>query len=241
MRRITCLTNCALALFCMLLWVPIASGQPTSTGQVAPAQARNQPRTTYLCWIRTNTEPSVVYRSGVFHVAANTSLGAINDAFQNYLRKNYHLQFSGSVCGDLFNDPDGQWYIQQLEQAAKTNKREIVLVDWKYVPGQDTPPPPQAVAERTILYYCSGFLGTTPNALYFSDSFEAPEQTDINRVRDDFVRFIKEKYSPQSHEASGGCGSSDKAKEESPMRAGGKTIIETGWKPKTFPKADSRH
>jgi hypothetical protein len=207
---------------------------------IPSAHAQNQPGTTYLCWIRTNTDPSLVYRSGAFHVAANTSLSAINDAFQNYLRKNYHLQFSGSVCGDLFNDPDGQRYIQQLEQAAKTNKREIVLVDWKYVPGQDTPPPPQAVAERTILYYCSAYFG--PNGgenLAWSDSFEAPQQTDINRVRDDFVKFVREKYSAK--DASGGCSTADnKPKEESNMR-GHKKFIETGWKPKTFPKADSRH
>jgi len=112
LRRITCLTDCALALFCMLFWVPVVSGQQTSAAS----------------------------------------------------------------------------------------------------------------------HYCSATFG--PNGgetLAFSDSFEVPGGTDINRVRDDFVKFIREKYSAK--DASGGCSTADnKAKEESNMR-GHRKIIETGWKP----------
>jgi len=216
---------------------PIA--KPSAPAQNIPAQARTQLGTTYLCWIWTDTS---YYRSGVFQVAANTSLGAINDAFQNYLRKNYHLQFSGSSCPDLLADPSGQTVIQQIEQWAKAKKQEVITVDWKYVPGQDTPPPPQAVAERTVLYYCSAYfaadLGGERTPIAFSDSFEAPLGTDINSVRDDFVRFIREKYSAAKDANNGGCSSADdkaKIKEESATREHRK-IIETGWKPKTFPK-----
>jgi hypothetical protein len=219
-----------------------ANPVPVSAGQNASPQARVQPGTIYLCWTWTNGEHPVLYRSGAFHVAANTSLGAIANAFENYLRKNYHLQFSGSSCPDLLGDPDGQFVIQQVEQGAKAHRREIVIVDWKYVPGQDTPPPPQAVAERTVLYYCSAYFGAdqggerTPVA--FSDSFEAPLGTDINSVRDDFVRFIREKYSAAKDANNGGCSRADnkaKVMEESATREHRK-IIETGWKPKSFPK-----
>ena len=208
---------------------PAPVAKPSAPAQNVPAQARTQLGTTYLCWIWTDTS---YYRSGVFHVAANTSLGAINDAFENYLRKNYHLQFSGSSCPDLLSDPDGQTVIRQIEQWAKATKKEVISVDWKYVPGQDTPPPPQAVAERTILYFCSAYFGPNGENMAFSDSFQAPEQTDINSVRDDFVRFVREKYSPHDSN-NGGCQGADnkaKVKEESATREHRK-IIETGWKP----------
>jgi hypothetical protein len=34
MRRITCLTDCAVALCCILLWFPIASAQQTSAAGI---------------------------------------------------------------------------------------------------------------------------------------------------------------------------------------------------------------
>jgi len=107
-------------------------------------------------------------------------------------------------------------------------KDRVFDVDWKYVPGQDVPPQPKG----TKVCYCSAYFG--PNGgenLAFSDSFEAPESTDLNRVRDDFVKFIREKYSAK--DANGGCSSEDKAKEAHNMRS--KKIIETGWKPKSLP------
>ena len=183
-------------------------------------------------------------------------------AWLKYLIKAYHLP--AALTGDYhecikvfqahtgFNDLDGKVLVEREEQLwAARQSTQVVRTDWKYVPGQDMPavnkpdgPTPGCGVgtncARTT-YYCSGFLGTTPNTLYFSDSFWAPEQTEgvkdeIKSLKDDFVRFIKEKYSPQSHEASGGCSSSDKAKLEGPMRAGGKTIVETGWKPTTLPQ-----
>jgi len=139
---------------------PAPVAKPSAPAQNVPAQARTQLGTTYLCWIWTETS---YYRSGVFHVAANTSLGAINDAFQNYLRKNYHLQFSGSSCPDLLADPDGQTVIQQIEQWAKAHKQEVISVDWKYVPGRDTPPPPAgAVAGCGVGANCKGLVASTP-------------------------------------------------------------------------------
>ena len=169
-------------------------------------------------------------------------------AWFSYLVNNYTHDRNDlmATCEKAVNDAAAKTRMQGLEQGwvpyttTLSNPATIVHLDWKYVPGQDVPLQPKVIAENTKLYYCSGFLGTTPNARYFSDNFAAPDQTDINRVRDDFVRFIKEKYSPQSHEANGGCGLSNKAEEETPMRAAGQTIIETGWKPKTFPKAANR-
>jgi hypothetical protein len=159
---------------------------------------------------------------------------AIQTAWSSHVTKEYPNQNLGGGCTLGGTD---QASTQRIHDHMRASQK-VVDVDWKYVPGQDRP---TVASGPAGLYYCSGYLGTTPNTLYFSDTFEGPKQTDINLVRDDFVRFIKEKYSPQSHEASGGCGSSDKAKEEGPMRAGGKTIIETGWKPKTLPQSHRGH
>jgi len=221
MRRITYLTDCALAIFCILLWVPIASGQGTP----------------YICYATYSPDSSHIthYHSGIFQTTA--SLQAISDGWENYLKKTYDISVNlNSVCHYLSNDPAAQRYAaQQVEQMWKGQKGEVVRVDWKYVPGQDTPPPPKPVASGTTLNcYCSAYFG--PNGgenLAFSDSFEAPKGTDLNLVRDDFVKFVREKYSAK--DANGGCSSEDKAKEAHNMRS--KKIIETGWKPKTFPKA----
>lgn len=90
-------------------------------------------------------------------------------------------------------------------------------------------------------YYCSAYFGAKPGQkenLAFSAFFEAPEGTDINRVRDDYVQFIREKYGDKG--ANGGCArANSKASEENNMK-GAKNIIETGWKPKTFPRKTPR-
>jgi hypothetical protein len=231
---------------------PAAQPPAAAAGQNVPAQARVQPGTIYLCSTSTNNEPS--YRSGVFHVAANTSLGAINDAFQNYLRKNYHVDFN-SACMDMFYDPDGQRYIQ-AEQGAK-NKRKIVIVDWKYVPGQDSslpaPVAPTPVASgKGSPTYCSGAI--RGGDMYFSDIFEVPPENDDreSNVRQDyrfgFGRFVVDKYGLDP--GRDGTGSwdggvmcvcakktftecrSDKDQSEQYYREkshGGYKIIETGW------------
>jgi hypothetical protein len=123
-----------------------AAQQPPSstTGaarQAAPVQARVQPGTIYVC--NTSTMNPTIYRSGVFQTAPNTSLASIANAWDAHVRQIYHLGdvYLNSGCSDQFYDQTGQRYIQQLEQTAKTNKSQIVIVDWKYVPGQNTPPP----------------------------------------------------------------------------------------------------
>ena len=88
--------------------------------------------------------------------------------------------------------------------------------------------------QRTTKFYCSAYFG--PNGgenLLFSDIFEGPIHTDIPRLRGEWNKFVKEKYSTS---ASGGCSSGDKAKEAEGMRSR-KKIIETGWKPQTVPVA----
>jgi hypothetical protein len=96
-------------------------------------------------------------------------------------------------------------------------------------------------AQTSHVYYCSAYLGTTPNTWYFSDSFSTPDYFDVNAVRDAFVKFVKGKYSPQSKEAQGGCSAQDKAVEEGNYKAGHKTVVETGWKPAVIPAIGGNH
>ena len=237
---------------------PVApAAQPpaaTPAGQSAPAQARTQPGTTYLCSITTDT---VLYRSGVFHVAANTDLARIQHAFENYLRKNYHLSVlvGGHGCADLVMNPDGQFYIQQIEQPAKASKMDIIRVDWTYTPGQEyaTQPPAAAAAGQgvgavgpspqaaTYLVYCSSLTGPVG---YVSEKFEVPSfEFDTGIIQRAFHQFLHEKYSlPDEYQlAPVGCGvdsgpggarrdiSAVEANVEASAKEG-KKIVKTGWK-----------
>ena len=232
MHRITCLTDCAVALLCMLLWVPVASAKPSVAGQNPSAQARVQPGTIYIC-VTSPMQPTI-YRSGVFKTAPNTSLAAIVDAWDTHVRQIYHLDqhavYLNSTCVDQFYDPDGRRYIQGLEQTAKTNKSEIIVVDWKYVPGRDTPPPRAPSTDVPKLYHCYMFAA---GRMYLSDNFVAPYQIDVNQVRDELRKFVKANYTPNDS-ADGSCAATDKSTEakNNPQ----KTIVETRWKPTTLHK-----
>jgi hypothetical protein len=174
------------------------------------------------------------YMTGVFFYPADITTradvdSAIQTAWSNHVTREYPNQNLGTHC--ILGGTD-QASTQRIHDHMRASQK-VVDVDWKYVPGRDVAPQPKGT-----IYYCSAYFG--PNGgenLAFSDSFEAPAQTDINRVRDDFVKFVREKYSAK--DANGGCARGDKAKEAHDMRS--KKIVETGWKPKTFPKADSRH
>jgi hypothetical protein len=178
---------------------PVAK-QPAA-GQSVPTQARVQPGTIYFC--QTSTMNPTIYRSGVFQVAPNTSQGSISNAWDAHVRQIYHLGnvYLNSGCSQG-NDPTGQQFIQPLEQTAKENKSQIVIVDWKYVPGQDSslpaPVAPTPVASgKGNPTYCSGAI--RGGDMYFSDIFEVPPDTGReSNVRQDyrfgFARFVVEKY-----------------------------------------------
>jgi hypothetical protein len=158
----------------------------------------------------------------------------IGSAFNQYLEQKYAYKRTSNTpfgCAAFASRREAELSKQKVEADYQRAKIQMIETGWKWVL------PPGATFGANFCY-CSGYLGTTPNTLYFSESFWNPFGSDSNKVRDDFVRFIKEKYSPQSHEANGGCAYSAKAEEEGPMRKGGKTIIETGWKPVASGKGD---
>jgi hypothetical protein len=232
--RISCLTAFALPLLCILLCVPIASEQHAYAGQSAPARAQKQQGGGW--WWYCTSGP---YMTGVFFYPADIETradidAAIQAAWSNWVTKNHPNENLGTGCTLGGTDQASTQRIHDHVRASNKGSG-VIDVDWKYVPGKDTP----TTASGPIrLYYCSAYFG--PNGgenLAFSDSFEAPRQTDMNRVRDDFVKFVSEKYSAK--DANGGCSKDDKAKEESNMR-GHKKIIETGWKPKTSPVSQSQ-
>jgi len=100
--------------------------------------------------------------------------------------------------------------------------------------------PAQAAPGNASYCYCSAYFG--PNGaenLAFSAVFAVPQDRDARGVRDDFVRFVREKYS--ARDANGGCSltstraetESDKAAEAHRMNR--KKMIETGWELKDLP------
>ncbi len=61
-------------------------------------------------------------------------------------------------------------------------------VDWKYVPGQDTPP------VRIGYYYCFAYFDQNSQNNYASSVFAAPMALDTDIMGKDFAQFVKEKY-----------------------------------------------
>jgi len=143
MRHITCLRNGAVAPFCMLLWVPIASGQAASTAPAAGSTAQRTSTGTpqpyqqahpYICSFY-YTDRGTFYRTGVFQTAANPV--TLTDAWWNYLTKTYHVSGAAVAhCDQAQADLAGQQYTLTSMDRAHAGKATIVVVDWKYTPDQ---------------------------------------------------------------------------------------------------------
>jgi len=259
MRRSTCLTDCALALFCVLLWVPIASGQQTSAaytapaartaqpsaaaaGQSAPAQAQNQRESSYICsdsYSDRQTSRTTFYRTGVFQAAA--SLQTISDAWDRYVIKTYHLPDEpGPNCVRAPSDPAGQQYTQTyMDQSAQAHKAVIVHVDWKYVPDQDVRPPAESPS-GLALGYCSSNSVEPP--IYVSDIFGtniSVQGGDTSQIGNDYYQYLKQKYAYKSTSnypvgcpifRSRSSAEASKQKLETQWKQTHQQVIETGWK-----------
>jgi hypothetical protein len=121
---------------------------------------------------------------------------------------------------------------------------DLIPVDWKYVPGQDTPP---AYDSRIENYYCFAYFGQSN---YASSVFAAPMHIDIGIMGKDFAQFVKEKYQ-SGEKVTGTCFEQgfDKAVTEagkvqhevSWTRQTGRKFIEVEWKPKTLPPPSKAH
>ena len=86
-------------------------------------------------------------------------------------------------------------------------------------------------------YYCFGYNDN--KNLYFSDTFEVPPNFERNRVMFPFLFFLAKKYGLSARagwEAGVDCKWGDKTKHD--VKPGYK-IIETGWKPETWPPPES--
>jgi hypothetical protein len=185
-----------------------------------------------FCFSAENMTP--IYFSDIFgtNISARLDGGQqkVDSYFYQYLKQKYAYKNPSNYpasCSILGTTSSAKATKQELETRWKRANMQIIETGWKWVIPPGTPP-------NTFLCYCSAYFG--PNGgenLAFSDSFWAPLATDLGSLRDDYNKFIKEKYSVQG--LSAGCNSADRAQQEGPMKAGGKKIIETGWKPKTFP------
>lgn len=96
----------------------------------------------------------------------------------------------------------------------------------------------------TRYYFCSGYSSTNQ---YFSDTFTGPPNLAVNKVRDDFARFLREKYSLPTTESGAGCGSGARSLEESNSAKvkqadrSPRKPVETGWKPRAPLPTEDRH
>ena len=220
------LTSCSLILVLMSL----VTGLSATAAQVQ----RTQSGTPYLCWSNdVQPEKSTVYHTNVFTVAPGTSLGTLTNAWNNHLRGIYSPKIAAGSC-DQQRDSTPIRDFGPMEATWRARKEQIVIVDWKYMPGQDTTPPAeptQTGSNSSKPFYCSAGVDMTR---YFSATFMGPEHLDVNRVRDDFAGYLKGKYSLSS--VSAGCSSEDKNKEVAQFKESHRPIVETGWKPQSLPE-----
>ena len=236
MDRITCLTHFAVAFLCMFLWVPV------SAGQGAPAQAQKQQGGGWWWYCTaspTSTSPkgSTGYMTGVFFYPADITTradvdAAIREAWGKYITRKHPTENFGATCA--LGDQAGAQRFHDHERASHKGS-EVIDVDWKYEPGQDTP---IVASGKGKPFYCYGYHADN-KALYFSDTFEMPPDLQVYPLITGFARFVIEKYGLDpgrdgmgSWEGGVVCGWGDKSKQKNEM---GYKIIETGWKPKSLP------
>jgi hypothetical protein len=93
---------------------------------------------------------------------------------------------------------------------------------------------PVFAGQQTSQEYCSA---RGAQEVYFTAIFTIPRLPDKSAMRnmqEDFVEFVKTKYSV--HDISASCGDAEqKSVEETNAKEQKKKMIETGWKPASFP------
>ncbi len=231
----------AISMFFSLLFCPC-------TFSAAYGQTSAQPDSSVYFICAEGGNQNEFYVTGIFRAPAEDFL-KVSDAFKRYVQQQFgHNQMPTiNACQQQRHMEGAQTYRNNLLAREKKNPRiKVIETDWTYAgtgeaQAEPDPAPPQRPAQGDAVYFCSGFLGATPKAYYFSDNFEGPTRLDTIRVRNDFLGFIKEKYAPGTREASGGCQASDKAPEVARFKEAGRTIVETGWKPTALPITQGNH
>jgi hypothetical protein len=179
--------------------------------------------------------------TGVFFYPADatksTGESVIVAAWGNWLKSNHpENTFAHCTLGGA-----DQALTQRVHDHMRASFKggQVVDVDWKYVPGQDTAPSQHV---GTWLIYCSSWTGPD---VYVSDKFEVPHygRGGKSNIMAAFRQFLHEKYSLPIEEGSTpvGCGvdmgvggaersiTSVEANTEANARQG-KKIVKTGWK-----------
>jgi hypothetical protein len=205
-----------------------ANPAPVSAGQGAPAQAQKQQGGGWWWYCR-----AYPYLTGVFFYPANITTradvdAAIQEAWGKYITRKHPNENLGTGC--MLGDQDQASKFHDHERASQ--KEKVIDVDWKYVPGQDTPPTPSLAVG-----YCVSDPDKPP--IYFSDIFgtNIPLSEGVTtNIGNAFNQYLKEKYKNISNYQ--GCNlfrsTSDaearKQALEAPWKRANKQIIETGWK-----------
>jgi len=180
--------------------------------------------------------------TGVFFYPADatksTGESVIVAAWGNYLKSKHPTEYMSAHCTLGGHDQASAQRVHDHMRASYTGG-EVVDVDWKYVPGQDTAPSRHV---GTYLTYCSSL--TDPD-VYVSDKFELPSYGSDGKLKImvAFRQFLHEKYSLPIEDGStpvycgvdmGVRGSErDITAVEANVEANakqGKKIVKTGWK-----------
>jgi hypothetical protein len=232
--------------------VTACSNTTAAARQSGPAQTQKQQGGGWWWYCQAGR-----YMTGVFFYPADLSTradvdAAIRTAWGYHITKEYPHENLSAGC---FLGGTDQPSTQRFHDHMRASSKDIIDVDWKYVPGQDTPPPapvgPTPVASgKGDPSYCFGGRG---GDMYFSDIFEVPPDTgreDDHRqdYRFGFARFVVKKYGLDPGRDGGGTWDggvmcvckkktftecrSDKDQNEQYNREkshGGFKIIETGW------------
>jgi len=218
------------------------AAKPPSAGQGGPAQAQKQQGGGWWWYCQ-----ALQYMTGVFFYPADIMTradvdAAIQTAWSNHVRRehpNENIPLTGCTLGGA-----DQAATQRLHDHVRASQKDIIGkdvidVDWKYVPGQDTPPAESPTG--MAVSFCFSAENMTP--IYFSDIFGTNISARLDggqqKVDSYFYQYLKQKYAyknPSNYPASCsilGTTSSAKATKqelETRWKRANMQIIETGWK-----------
>jgi len=211
-----------------------------AAGQGVPAQAQKQQGGGW--WWYCSAGP---YMTGVFFYPTDINMradvdAAIQTAWSNYTRSKYPTENLGTGCTLGFADQASTQRIHDHMRASYKGG-EVVDVDWKYVPGQDTPP-----VALVANYYCFAAFDQNSQNNYASGLYAGSKLVNTVIMAKDFAQFVKEKYQSgeKGEKVTGSCynavidravAEAGKVSYEARWRSG--KWIETGWKPTTTPVA----
>lgn len=242
-------------------------------------QAQSQQEKPYLCTLRHEITATAsgtrqlahptFYMTGVFQYnlppALSRQTNAPNilpDAFEKYIRETYRIppnDYLAVECKLLAPTQDRQQYtLAAVEKLARSNKQEVIHVDWRYTPDQAVAPPappapsasaataqlsPSELAKRTTTrtfhYYCSS--DQYQATLYFSAAFDVISppgvpDLDYQQLANTFKQSLQQRYGYKGDVACFGdyktlaAVQADEQRRIAGMRASRKwNIIATGW------------